>query len=143
MAVAAPLRYKSVANCLYCCISLLVGEASQRRGRNRSPQDTVITSETHSKNCYCRRDAICPARQLVYDNECSEMNISVILPLTDKPWEGDQSPLYSYTKCFVASLVFRARAGTMLAGMKVCVGGCLLPEFEQMSQRLSLSPCKM
>lgn len=33
------------------------------------------------------------------------MNISVIRSLTDEPWEGDQSPLYFYTKCFGASLV--------------------------------------
>lgn len=38
---------------------------------------------------------------------------------------------------------FWACAGKMLAGMKVCVGGCLLRVFERMPQCLSLSPRKM
>lgn len=54
------------------------------------------------------------------------------------------SHLYTFIPSFGGvARVFWARAGTMLAGMKVCVGGCLLPEFERMSQRLSLSACKM
>lgn len=131
--MAVPSRYKSVANCLFCHISLLVGDCGMmltRRRRNRSPYDIVITWDT--LQTVSRGDVICPAIQLVNNNECSYWIHQS--PFCSKTFH---SRIINHLPTFLLGRfgglgvdVCWVCARRLLAGMKVCVGGCLLPEFE-------------
>lgn len=139
--MAVPSRYKSVANCLFCRISLLVGDCRMmltRRRRNRSLYDIVITCDIHTPSSYCRGCGICPARQLVNHNEVwLDQNISQYF--AQRHSIGGLTVTFLLL-CLVNLGVWELMCfGCVLAGMKVgCGGGCLLPEFERLSLCLSL-----